>query len=216
MSESGFVYPSPILLTDRQIKRTYDSSLKYDKGIIDYVFNPTDKNFEVKTGTKPTRLLNNENKYRLIQFHIHEPAEFLTTKEQYAMEIHFVFREVIEQQNLLVVAFFFNLDPDCISSPMIRQIIQGQSVTLPTIREYWALSGSLTGPSDPMDHAIEWIVTGKPILQINERDFEFLLAFSKTARAIQPREGRDIIYVTVPSEDCTNKDKSFFGVCNPW
>lgn len=185
----AFVYQSPIALTLKQIKRTTDSSLVYEREVSRYKFDEKTKNYDVRN---LVRLQNNELKYRLLQFHFHKPAEHLLLGKRYAIELHFVFEDFVGG-DLLVIAFLGKLTQKSCSSPLFSRIVQNKSLVIPTLSQYWAYPGSLT--TDNRNFNIEWVVSNQ-VLEITRQDLDSLRCDSKPAEHVEPREGRDINLVT--------------------
>ena len=118
MSEIGPIYQAPTLLTQKQIKRTQDSSLLYERKLAEYAFNPRTKNYDVQN---VVRLNNNQLRYALQQFHWHQRAEYVIEGQpRHQMELHFVFQDP-ETDSILVLAFLFRIAAE--SSPLVTEII---------------------------------------------------------------------------------------------
>lgn len=191
MSETGRVYPSPIALTNKAIKRTRDSSLLYVGHVQSYTYNPDNKTYVVQDEVP---LENNQLSYLLKEFHFHQPGEHTQLGQTFPIELHFVFAD--QDGNTLVLAF--EALKACDSSPLFTSIINNKSFTIPCIRTSWNYPGSLT--QLPADDNIEWIVADqvrdkRQILYISQEDLTALAPRSKSARPVQPRDGRDIIRV---------------------
>lgn len=210
MSEFSLIYQAPLLLTRKQSKLTEETSFRYEKKVETYTYNPETKNYDVKGVV--VRAQNNQSQYTLLQFHCHQTAEFqfVERKNQpYALEFHFVFQEATGSGNLLVLAQLFKLSD--VSSAIIPNIISGRKITIPQVCATWNLPGSLTDLPGPNEHTIEWVISDQ-ILCVSQEDLDVLKFNSKAARPLQPREGRDIIFVQ-PRKPSTLPEKSHFDLC---
>lgn len=188
-------YQSPICLNDSDV-------LEIDKYLHIYgtntgaVYDETRHIFVVND----TIVLRMNNKmYRLIEYHFHLPCEHVINNNNFPSEIHYVFVEHETNTkyaihncpdvccgcsndisgNILVIGRVITDDEDsrkdhCLLQPRIPN-------------HYFEYDGTLTtGNYAP----VRWIVGRKPI----QMKISTITDFAKTARSIQPLDGRIVLY----------------------
>jgi carbonic anhydrase len=130
----------------------------------------------------------NDLRFLLDEFHFHAPAEHYLDDTRGLLELHLVFRS--GDAYYLVIAF--PIYPGKETSSFLQEILRGRPCKIPTINQFWTYSGGLTSP--PLNRAVNWLVC-LPLF-ITRNDYEILKKMSKTGRGIQPRQGRNIAFVT--------------------
>lgn len=111
-------------------------------------------------------------RFALKQFHAHAPSENVVDGKSYPLEIHFVHAD--ESGNLAVVAIFFEEGnanpaletlwktvPESNASRPASAPAATVSTLLPTNRDYYRFSGSLTTP--PCTEGVRWLVMKTPV-----------------------------------------------------
>lgn len=183
------VYQSPIILSTTAIKKSHDTSLWVSKEkVVGYSFDSKSKNFILDDNLPLAE--NNNTRYSLQEFHIHEPAEHILNGKRYPLEIHFVFQDQVDG-NILVLGHLAKFTKSK-SSSIFTKILNDEAFVMPPMRSSYNYSGSLT--TGVTNEPIEWIVSTR-LLRISFKDLVALAPYSKGARPIQPREGRDIVLV---------------------
>lgn len=194
------VFQSPIVLSEaaatlakrEQKDKCDDKSYPLDRAtnkVQKYVFNPLTKNFDVPNKGAP-RLVNNEEEYRMVEFHFHEKAEHTIDSKQYAIELHLVFQSP-KSSAIYVIGMIAQVGKR--TSRIFKRIVVGEPFRVPTtsLNPHFSYPGSLTTP--PFTKAVSWNVLSD-IETITIADLEQLKSMSKGDRKIQPRDGRDIIF----------------------
>ena len=185
------VYQSPISLTsDKKSATFFNSSSIFSKifqgtVINDYKFDEDQKDWNILDKIK---LENNDQEYRFIQFHFHQPGEHVLNDKSYASELHLVFET--KSGHIFVLAFLIQLCKKN-TSKTLRRIINNDRFSIPKVGNYWSYAGSLTTP--PFTNIITWNVSDT-ILRIKKEDLDYLKVKSKGKRPLQERSGRDIVY----------------------
>ena len=143
-----------------------------------------------------------DDKYNLIQFHVHAPSEHFVDGAPYDLEVHLVHQNAAGK--LLVVGVLMEalgkgspaLEPLWKDLPLSvgargPTIKFNSESLLPKKREYWSYDGSLTTP--PCSEGVKWYVMSHPI-QISVRQVDqFQAAYRKNSRPPQPLLGRKIL-----------------------
>jgi carbonic anhydrase len=141
-------------------------------------------------------------RYRLIQFHFHHPAEERINHKGFELVAHFVHKN--DQGQLAVVAVLFDpgtenpsLEKLWANMPFNEQdkvIIQEPIINLtqllPKEQQYYQFIGSLTTP--PCSENILWTVLKHPITASKKQLDIFSKIFPLNARPIQPTNNRII------------------------
>lgn len=184
-------YQSPIALdkcSDIAISEYIDLYGRNENAI----FNPITKNYEVKSRVI---ISINHRKYKLHEYHFHIESEHKVNGEKYPAEIHYVFIEHndkcedVEQRydvcgcnhpthkNILVIG-------RTIDNTTRHKNLENLQVKIPGC--YYQYDGTLTtGDYSP----VRWLVGEKPI----HYDMKQLIPISKSARPLQPLDGRIIL-----------------------
>lgn len=184
------VYQSPIELS-YNLKDILYSELNFNISETDIIskYNSNEKHWSV---LNDIIIYNNDNKYKLIQYHFHLPSEHIINGERYLMELHFVFQsDMNEMKSLFVLSYIIDISEN-ISSNIFYNMILNQPFKLPNLNCYFAYPGSLTTP--PFNMNINWRMSNEP-LYITLELFNSIKDKCKSARPIQKRNGRDIILV---------------------
>ena len=139
-------------------------------------------------------------KYDLLQFHFHSPSEHKINGKTYDMEAHLVHKG--EDGKLAVVAVLMeegkandfiktlwsNLPKDEGKEHAITDLKINANQLLPKHMNYYTYSGSLTTP--PCSEIVNWFVLKTPIEVSKAQLDKFTSIFRKSARPIQPLQGR--------------------------
>ncbi len=169
-----------------QAIRTVNTTHQY----FTYIFNPDHLHFEVDASANITFYHNNQ-RYILEQFHFHRPEEHTINNQAYVLEIHFVFTAAIDR--IAVIALLVTLS-SC-TSDILANIINNQPISVSPVPLYWSYTGSLTTP--PFNVEVVWLVNADTLC-ITATDLATLAALSKSARPLQKRNGRDIVFAQSP------------------
>ncbi len=150
-------------------------------------------------------ILFNQDKYQLVQFHMHTPSENTLNGKSFPMEIHFVHQG--KNGTLAVIGVFVKLGEE---NPTLQKIItnlpkeahkpmqiSGEEVSplnlLPTDQKHYDFNGSLTTP--PCAEGVQWIVMQNPITASAEQIAKLKAAtHGANARPVQSRNKREIFY----------------------
>lgn len=182
------IYQSPILLDrllpDILYSQSNNDFFEDDLEILSQ-FKEIDNKFIV---TNDVYLLRAGLKYKLTEYHFHQPAEHVINRNRYSLEMHCVLKT---QNSILVIAYLIKVHH--FTSPILKKIIQNQPFRLPALIQYFTYTGSLTTP--PFNINVNWIVSDN-ILNITEDDFSTIITIAKTARPLQNHHGRNISYIT--------------------
>lgn len=216
------VYQSPIALSEvtstlakrdqrddnqhEDCKSSCPSDRATDKVIL-YTFDPLTKNFNVLNKVK---LTNNEETYKMVEFHFHEKAEHTINSKQHALELHLVFQSPAlpatstsksssssnagSVNAIYVIGVIAQLGKR--TSRIFKRIISGEPFRIPTpsTNPHFSYPGSLTTP--PFTKSVSWNVLSD-IETITVKDLEHLKSMSKGDRKLQLRDGRDIIFSSI-------------------
>jgi carbonic anhydrase len=139
-------------------------------------------------------------RYRLTEFHFHQPAEEVVEGRGYDMAIHLVHRAddgsplIVtllltrgETEQPLIQTLWNNL-------PLDRGLVVAPADTidlnalLPQDRRYWTYIGSLTEP--PCSEGVTWLVLKQPVVISAAQAAIFSRLYSHNARPVQPGNGR--------------------------
>lgn len=140
--------------------------------------------------------------YNLVQFHFHEPSEHYIEGKRFALEAHFVHKQV-EDNSLAVVAVMIdegqaNSLLEKIAKNMPQQEGEAKELSgqinphelLPSRLDYYRLMGSLT--TEPYLEKVLWLVLTDPITASAEQVKQFHQILNDNARPLQPLKNRDI------------------------
>lgn len=177
---SGFCQSPIVLNNDDYNILNSSSTLRVKKQIVEYVYKPEPKNFDVLNSVT---LDNNGLEYELIEFHFHQPGEHTVNHKREPLEIHFVFEA---DNSIFVVGYLVRLS--CKTSPLISNIIDRREFYLPKLESYFTYPGSLS----PLN--VNWNVSTQTFT-ISLKDLIRLKPFCKSDRSLQDRNGRDIVLV---------------------
>lgn len=152
--------------------------------------------------TKSVLSIGNE-KYTLLQYHIHAPSEHVVNGKSYAAEIHFV--HGTPDGKLAVVGVLVdapltaktNVEFEKILSIAPKNTTDAPKLTadptklLPNIAKFYLYSGSLTTP--PCTEGVNWYVLKTPIQITSSQLASFEELYSENARAPQALNGRKVL-----------------------
>uniref|UniRef100_A0A6C0JJC4 carbonic anhydrase n=1 Tax=viral metagenome TaxID=1070528 RepID=A0A6C0JJC4_9ZZZZ len=197
-NSSNISYQSPICLND-------DDVLEIDKYLHMYGTNTGaayDESQRIFIVNDVIILRVGEQTYRLIEYHFHVPSEHIINDSKFASEIHYVFVEHDKNKK-----YEAHNCPDicsgCSNDISGNVLVIGRVITneeesrrehgslaklQPRIpNHYFEYDGTLTtGDYSP----VRWIVGRKPI----QMKISVITDFAKTARSIQPLDGRIVLY----------------------
>lgn len=141
--------------------------------------------------------------FRLLQYHFHAPSENHIKGKSFAMEAHLV--HINDQGELAVVALMFEEgkeNPELAKVWKVMPKKAGEKTTLttatrayrllPTDRDYYRFSGSLTTP--PCTEGVLWLVMKKPVTASAKqiKEFEQVMGHPNN-RPIQPLNARAVL-----------------------
>jgi carbonic anhydrase len=139
--------------------------------------------------------------YELVQFHFHAPSEHHVAGQPYAMEAHFVHRNLsgagLGVVGVLMTTGGANSAFAQIARAMPR--VAGESSPadldpkglIPASRSYWRYEGSLTTP--PCSEIVDWMVLKQP-MPVAQADIDrFIALYPMNARPIQPDNRRFVL-----------------------
>lgn len=143
----------------------------------------------------------NDRKYKLRQFHFHAPSEHHIKGEAFPMEMHLVHQDI--KGRVLVVAVMMKTDakqpvlsklwkwlPDQIGKEKSIPLEVRLMDILPTSKDHYAYSGSLTTP--PCTEGVQWIVLKEP-MHVTQQDVDqFVQIIGPNARPVQPLRDRQV------------------------
>lgn len=155
-----------------------------------YTFNKEELRWDVDQKAGKVFLTNNDEKYLLVEFHVHQKAEHVIDGKRYDLELHLVF---LSDAGFLFVLGVLAKTAER-TSKIFQKIIAGEPFSVPapsSIPTSWSYPGSLTTP--PFTQTVAWNVSGR-ILKITKQDLKTLLRLSQGVRKLQPRVGRDIVF----------------------
>jgi carbonic anhydrase len=143
--------------------------------------------------------------YELLQFHFHQPSEHLISGKAEAMEAHFVHRNKITG-DLVVLAVLMaegemNRSLDSIWQqilPADSPIAQISDLTINALqllpensRQYYRYQGSLTTP--PCSEIVTWLVLKQPVSVSKSQLTKFFAAIGNNARPVQALNRRSLL-----------------------
>jgi carbonic anhydrase len=142
------------------------------------------------------------SRYELLQYHFHHPSEHLVEGKHFAMEAHFVHKN-IENDDLGVLGVL--LVPGAVNATFAQLATAfpaqaGTEVTvatvdvnglLPATLGYWYYEGSLTTP--PCSENVDWMLAMQS-LEVAETDIaKFAVLYPTNARTIKPSNRRLVL-----------------------
>jgi carbonic anhydrase len=135
--------------------------------------------------------------YRLLQFHVHQPAEHLLNGRRFPLEIHFVHAG---PDGILGVLGVF-AETGAASLPLQAALDSlGADVHpaldpngfLPTRRDFFRYEGSLTTP--PCSETVDWVVLENPITVSETQIDAFERLHPGNTRPVQPLHRRFLLH----------------------
>jgi carbonic anhydrase len=199
------IYHAPININYKSSYISNNNHIKYDNHKFNYTFVETDnyvnsRTFPITTDTTTSaigggnKLYANNKVFTLQEFHFHDHQENVINGDHNCVsEIHFVFQE--SPTNYAVLAFIFKLSNH--SSKLVRRIKHNKPFKIPSIKNYYTYSGSLTkvNPSDIPQLAVDWNVNSQ-YLNITQEDLEYFRTnLCRNSATVQHSNGRNVIYV---------------------
>ena len=197
-------YQSPIVLDKADSIKIHQTLEIYGRNE-DAVFNPVTKNYEVK---RNIILTIKNKKYRLDEYHFHNPSEHKVNGHMYPAEIHYVFietdneidnkneesTEIREHSNICCCHFEKHYKHPNKNILVIGRIIVNNehhkdftNLQVKAPHYYYQYDGTLTtGSYSP----VRWIIGETPV-HYNVKQIETV---AKPARPLQPLDGRIILY----------------------
>lgn len=142
-------------------------------------------------------------KFKLLQFHFHTPAEHTINGRRYAMEMHLVHNSADEK--IMVLGVLFNPGK---FNPELQKLIDNfpKEINIPAVNEeakisvlnllpgkkaYYHYSGSLTTP--PCTEGVNWYIFSSTVEASRGQIDKFKIVMGKNARPVQPLNNRTII-----------------------
>ena len=191
-------YQSPIVLDKSDSIKIHQSLEIYGRNE-DAVFNTVTQNYEVK---RDITLTIKNKKYRLDEYHFHNPSEHKVNGHMYPAEIHYVFIEN-EKEESADIREHSNIccckDEKHYSHPSKNILVIGRiiinnehhkdftNLQVKVPHYYYQYDGTLTtGSYSP----VQWIIGETPV-HYNVKQIETV---AKPARPLQPLDGRIILF----------------------
>jgi carbonic anhydrase len=153
----------------------------------------------VPPGSKLTR---GGSIYELVQYHFHHPSEHLLNAKSFAMEAHFVHKDVASDALGVLGVFLVKGQPNQAFAQLAAAfpVDEGAEVAvdeidphglLPDRLGYWFYEGSLTTP--PCTENVDWMMTALP-LQVAASDIQrFSALYANNARPVMPGNRRFVL-----------------------
>lgn len=144
-----------------------------------------------------------ESSYELKQFHFHSPSEHTINGQSYPMEVHFVHANADGALAVVGVLFeegdenselskLWSYMPKNAGDTSEQSIGIEETNLLPSTREYYYYSGSLTTP--PCSEGVSWVVLKKPVQVSSAQIRQFKERMGQaTNRPVQPHNARIIL-----------------------
>lgn len=143
--------------------------------------------------------------YELLQFHFHQPSEHLISGKTEAMEAHFVHRNQITGDLVVLAVLMAEGKINRLLDVIWQQILPGDSPTaqvsdltinalqlLPeNSRQYYRYQGSLTTP--PCAEIVTWLVLKQPVSVSKSQLTKFFAAIGNNARPVQALNRRSLL-----------------------
>ncbi|MEO8159221.1 MAG: carbonic anhydrase family protein [Betaproteobacteria bacterium] len=143
-----------------------------------------------------------DNRYDLLQFHFHKPAEEKIDGKGHDMDVHLVHRgqdgklAVIAvlldagKENKLLKTLMENVPKEKGKETTVGTVTISAVDLLPESKGYYRFPGSLTTP--PCSESVTWIVLKTPAQVSADTIARFSRLYPMNARPVQPLNGRDI------------------------
>lgn len=159
----------------------------------------------LKVNTTSSSLLIGNEKYSLLQYHIHAPSEHVINGKSYPLEIHFVHgtpdgklavigvfaEEGKENKEFNKILNFAPMEHSTGTANPMMQFIN-PSLLLPTTKKnFYLYAGSLTTP--PCTEGVNWYVMKNPIQLSKAQIVSFEKFYADNARHDQPLNGRQVL-----------------------
>lgn len=175
---------------------------------LDISYNSTDIDF-INNGHTIKELVHTNNiltfgneKYQLLQFHMHTPAEHYIDHKQAPMELHFV--HMNKNKEVAVMAIFVKdttttnkalsiiekFAPKHKSEEILSKYELDLNQLLPDNLSFYHYSGSLTTP--PCSEGVKWIIMNNPIAATRDQIEAIHTIINDDNRPLQPLDGRHI------------------------
>lgn len=189
---SSTVFQSPIALSKEDVVISEICPvIKFQDRISTYAYDPENKEWLVPSAHAP-RLQTNEEKFRLVEFHLLQAGEHVINQKKYPLEVRFLFQN--REGKFLGLAYPTKVRKK--SSPFFQKLIRGQPLQIPSLGDsVYMYTGSSTEPPFPSTINVNWIVTADKHLRITSKALEAFAPQSKPARKIQDRDGRLVCLV---------------------
>jgi len=166
----------------------------------DNVISTDDNSHSIQVNNNGAAIINGRH-FSLAQFHFHAPSEHTLDGKSYPLESHFVHRA--QNGRLAVVGVFYVEGKENPAFDNVLKSIKKGGVNekpgqipvnglLPENRSYYHYLGSLTTP--PLTENVEWYVLSTPVEVSAQQVAEFKRYYDGNNRALQPRNGRALLY----------------------
>ena len=184
-------------------------SKKADLPILDFQYNPIplvieNNGHSIQIITKNAgALVIGDETYKLLQFHAHAPSEEAIDGKRSDMVIHLVHQNAHGQLGVVacllevgdtanpLIDTIWEVMPQTQGQPQQHDIQIDIKQLLPTEKEYFTFTGSLTTP--PCSEGVKWIVL-KQLVSISAAQLEkFKALYPCNARPLQPENNRKIL-----------------------
>ncbi|MEO0565940.1 MAG: carbonic anhydrase family protein [Chloroflexota bacterium] len=185
-------HQSPVDLTDVAIGTASCLTFTYKPTALTQAKNPKALEYGGPTG----HIRFEGERYPLLQFHIHHPAEHRINGRCFAMELHLV--HYTPERGFVVVAVM--IAPGKSPHPAYEQLLNAQHTStlacfdpaalLPASTAYYSYDGSLTTP--PCTENVHWVVLAEPVYITPQQLNAFGASFTGNNRPIQALNGRVI------------------------
>lgn len=136
--------------------------------------------------------------YRLLQFHVHQPAEHLLDGRRFPLEIHFV--HAGPDGNLGVLGVFAEAGAANAPLQILLEGLEDSAAARPDVdptgflpagRDFFRYEGSLTTP--PCSETVDWVVLADPITVSQAQIDAFERIHPGNTRPIQPLHRRFLL-----------------------
>jgi carbonic anhydrase len=149
-----------------------------------------------------SKLIRGGSTYEMLQYHFHHPSEHLVDDKAFAMEAHFVHKNVEGDELGVLGVFLVAGQPNPVFAQLATAFPAEEATKvavdeidprglLPDRLGYWFYEGSLTTP--PCTENVDWMLTALP-LEVAASDIQrFATRFSNNARPVMPGNRRFIL-----------------------